>query len=58
MNYNKNNISEIDVEEFFVGILGLSGRKINEDIIENYERVILKHGLDTSRIDEVIRSIS
>lgn len=56
--YNKNNISEIDIEEFFIGILGLSGRKINEDIIENYERVILKHGLDMLRIEEIIRSIS
>lgn len=56
--WNKKDLKNIKKEEFFISILGLSYRKINNDIIDNYYRIIEKYNLDTKIIEQLIQKIN
>ena len=56
--WNTNNITKITKEQFFISILGLSWRPIDENIIYNYKNIIDKYNLNTAKIISLINSIT
>ena len=52
--WNAKSIKEVNKEEFFISILGLSHRKISSEIFYNYHRIIEKYGLDENKLENLI----
>ena len=60
--WEKKNEKELDLknitnEEFFISVLGLSWRKIDKNILYNYENFIKCLNLDENKIEEIIEKI-
>lgn len=56
--WNENDINKITNEMFFISILGLSWRPINNDIIDNYSSIISEYNLDVKKLKLLIKKLS
>lgn len=55
---NKNNIlNELTKEEIFIFIMGLSGKKIDENLYNLYDWYILKYNINTNKVTEILNKI-
>lgn len=55
--WNKKDLLEVSKEEFFISILGLSYRRISNDIINNYSSIIEKYNLNKHKLEDIIKKI-
>ena len=53
--WNKNKVEDCDLEEIFIGILGLSHKKISEEILYEYHDVIQKYNMDSKKLHRKIQ---
>ena len=56
--WNKDRIEDVSLEEFLISILGLSWRKINEDILNNYSITIKNFDIQEEELKNNINQIS
>lgn len=54
----ENIIERITKEELFIFIMGLSGKKIDENLYELYSNYIEKYNIDTKKVDNILKQIS
>lgn len=51
----KNNIlNELTKEEIFIFVMGLSGKKINENLYQVYDWYILKYNINLEKVEEIL----
>lgn len=56
---DKNDIlNELTKEEIFIFIMGLSGKKIDENLYELYDWYIAKYGIDIDKVTEILNKLS
>lgn len=55
---NENIIQNITKEELFIFIMGLSGKKIGENLYELYSNYIEKYNIDIKKVDKILEEIS
>ena len=56
---DKNSIlNELTKEEIFIFIMGLSGKKIDENLYELYDWYIAKYGIDIDKVTEILNKLS
>lgn len=55
--WNTNKLSEVTKEQFFISILGLSNRHIDDNIIDNYINIVNKYNLDIEELSTIIERI-
>lgn len=56
--WDKDSIEDVSLEEFLISILGLSWRKINEDILNNYSITIKNFDIQEEELKNNINQIS
>ncbi len=56
--WNTRKLDDVSKEEFLISILGLSRRRIDNNIIYNYVNIIKKYNIDIKKLDEIIRNIN
>lgn len=54
----ENIIERITKEELFIFIMGLSGKKIDENLYELYSKYIEKYNIDTKKVDNILKQIN
>ena len=54
----ENIIERITKEALFIFIMGLSGKKIDENLYELYSNYIEKYNIDTKKVDNILKQIS
>ena len=56
---NKNNIIyDLSKEEIFIFIMGLSGKKINDNLFEVYSVYVEKYNIDKAKVMKIIELIN
>ncbi len=56
--WNTKKLEDVSKEQFLISILGLSRRKIDNEIIYNYGSIIEKYNIDIEKLNEIIRNIN
>lgn len=56
--WNKTSVKDISKEQFFISILGLSNRKISNEIIHNYYGIVEKYQLSKKELKRLIEKIN
>lgn len=56
--WNKKDLLDLSKEEFFISIIGLSYRRISNDLINNYSNIIEKYRLNKDKLEELIKEIN
>lgn len=51
-------LEDVSKEQFFISILGLSRRRIDNNIIYNYRNIITKYNLNILKLEEIISEIN
>lgn len=54
----ENIIERIAKEELFIFIMGLSGKKIDENLYKLYSNYIKKYNIDTKKVDSILKQIN
>ena len=56
--WNKTSVNDISKEQFFISILGLSNRKISNEIIHDYYGIVEKYQLSKKKLKRLIEQIN
>ena len=51
-------LNDVTKEQFFISILGLSNRKISNEIIYNYNGIVDKYNLNENELEKIIKELN